>query len=63
MFNTINKELQSASELLNRDLGDLTRDEYLEKINTCIELLGKYCDMLESQKDRLIEALGETTRS
>ena len=34
-FNTINKELQRASELLNSDLGDLKKDHTIKCVLRC----------------------------
>ena len=34
-FNTINKELQRASELLNSDLGDLKKDHTIKCVPRC----------------------------
>ena len=56
--NTLSKEIDNAKDILVCDTKLVDETELILSINRCVERLQLYCDKVETQTDKLADALG-----
>ena len=58
-INSLEKEINSAKDILNQDLESVDIIKTKNEVNTCVQMLKKYSDKVEIQCEKYISALGE----
>ncbi|KAH3733273.1 hypothetical protein DPMN_039698 [Dreissena polymorpha] len=58
-INSLEKEINSAKDILNQDLKSVDIIKTKNEVNTCVQMLKKYSDTVEIQCEKYISALGE----
>ncbi|MCG8046011.1 MAG: hypothetical protein N0E48_10190 [Candidatus Thiodiazotropha endolucinida] len=59
-MNILNKETNTASQILVCDPDSEDEKEFMPKVNKCIERLQIYSEKVEHQTDKLAEAIGDS---